>query len=420
MRLFLYLSCLALPCFASLTEALVNGEKKVDVMLYGDLSSSGNGGYYRNNLLGSSKFVGNAGYINTQIGLEYKSKFFYNFRAKVSFRAAYSIISPNDGSRKDFFNNATTDVLGDSSVAMGASYLEYYDGDTSVKAGRIDVISPWINNLIDGLWVRNGSLGDFMLEGIWAYSYGRVAYYEISPFRSLKDYGWFNFNIHNYISGAKGDMQKATYVTLLLNFMPDVFIGIGARGHGNINLTNNMSLMIDGGFAFSIEDKVDNRSFKTNTFLADIKANLSYRALDVSAGYVLTGSSGMGSLGILGVGGGFDSDISRTFYTNIQPFFIWGGRAIKFGRNANLIYASGKISLFNNNLRLYAAYGITFFNGSPLYGGNATGIIQNELNVFADFKLSNVLSVLAHFSSTNFGKNVPNGIELNGGVRIKF
>ena len=70
--------------------------------------------------------------------------------------------------------------------------------------------------------------------------------------------------------------------------------------------------MIDGGFAFSIEDKVDNRSFKTNTFLADIKANLSYRALDVSAGYVLTGSSGMGSLGILGVGGGFDSDISRT------------------------------------------------------------------------------------------------------------
>ena len=91
------------------------------------------------------------------------------------------------------------------------------------------------------------------------------------------------------------------------------------------------------------------------------------------------------------------------------------------GRNAHLLYAAGKFSFFEDKLKAYVAYGVTFFNGTAYYGGvNATNLTQGELNIMAEFSITNTLSVLAHISDTHGGRTVPNNFELNGGVRFMF
>lgn len=415
--------------YKNLDSALANGIKQVDIVLYGDYMSSGNyNGSLVNNLYNESKRVGNLGYINASVGLGYMTGFFYNFRAAISFRAAKSIFNPSDASRKDFYNNTGNEILGDSTVALGTSFIEYYDGDTAIKAGRFQPISPWVNHLIDGVWLRNGSFRNVVIEGIWAYNYGRVTYYEISPFRRLDTTGWFNVGLTYYFNGDGSDFKNLTSVNAFSTFIPGVFATIGARAHwaSSYNGGTKWWIGVDGGIAGSFEDHISPYSFNNNTFLFDSKFMIGYQNIDVMVGYLASGDAGMGSLGILGVGNGMQSDSAtqrltlQTFYSNIQPFFVWGGRAIKMGRNAQLVYAATRLSFFDNRLKAYLAYGATFFDGSKYYGGNHNGLVQNELNVMLDFGITKTLNVFTQISSTHFGKYVPNVFELNGGFRFMF
>ena len=54
------------------------------------------------------------------------------------------------------------------------TFLEYFDGDTSIKAGRFFLSNEWVSNQVDGFWVRNRSLENLLLEMYWLYSYGDV------------------------------------------------------------------------------------------------------------------------------------------------------------------------------------------------------------------------------------------------------
>ena len=156
-------------------------------------------------------------------------------------------------------------------------------------------------------------------------------------------------------------------------------------------------------------------------FLFDSKITLGYRNIDGMIGYVATGDAGMGSLGILGVGNGTQSNMLYSFYNNIQPFFVWGGRAIKMGKNAHLVYGALRLNLLDGKLNAYVAYGATFFNGSQFYGGNINGLVQGELNVMAEFGITRTLSAIANISNTHFGKyGLPNTFEINGGIRFMF
>lgn len=420
---FFLTATLAFAQYKTLDSALLNGTKKVDIVLYGHYMSSGGGGQYTNNLYGSSRFLGNTGLINASVGLGYTTGFYYNLRAAVSFRAAQGLLNYNDGTKRFFYNNTGNDVLGGSSVALGESFIEYFDGDTAIKAGRFQPISPWINQLIDGVWVRNGSIRNLVVEAIWAYDYGRVSYYEMTRFLRLDKTGWFNFGLHYYLDGDQRDIKNSTYLNGFTTFIPDVFATIGARAHWATRFNGGSMwwLGADLGFAGSLEDHANVKSFQNNTFLLDSKFTIGYRNIDVMIGYLASGKAGMGSLGILGVGNGTQADMSLAFYSNIQPFFVWGGRAIKMGNNAHLIYAATRLGLLDNKLNIYVAYGATFFDGSSYYGGiKSRGLMQNELNAMLEFGITNTLSAITHISSTHFSKGVPNTFEINGGLRFMF
>ncbi len=427
MRFFiflLFLSSLAFGKYKTLDSALLNGTKQVDVVLYGDyISSNGANGFYTNNLYNSNKLLGNAGFINASIGLGYTTGFYYNIRAAISFRAAQTLLNYNYGSKKDFYGNIENNVVGDSSVALGESFVEYFDGDTAIKAGRFQPINEWINHLIDGIWVRNGSFRNLIIESIWAYKYGRVNYYEMTQFNQLDKTGWFNIGLKYYLSKEQKDIKNTIFINGFSTFIPGVFVTAGARFHwaNRFNGGNLWWFGIDVGIAGSFENHKNIHSFRDNTFLFDSKFTIGYKNIDVMVGYLTNGNAGMGSLGVLGVGNGTQVDLSSSFYTNIQPFFVWGGRAIKMGKNAHLIYAASRIGILDNKLNMYFVYGATFFNGTQYYGGNKTGLIQNELNAMLEFGITQTLSSIIHISNTHFGgSNLPNTFEINGGFRFMF
>lgn len=420
---FFLMATLAFAQYRTLDSALLNGTKQVDIVLYGFAMSSRGGGQFANNLYDSSRFLGNAGLINASVGLGYTTGFYHNLRLAVSFRAAQGLLNDNDGMKKFFYNNMGNDVLGGSSVALGESFLEYFDGDTAIKLGRFQPISPWINQLIDGIWVRNGSINRLVVEAIWAYNYGRVSYYEMTKFHQLDKTGWFNLGLRYYLDGDQRDIKNSAYLNGFTTFIPDVFNTVGVRAHFATRFNGGSLWWIgaDLGFAGSFEDHVSKKAFSNNTFLFDSKLTIGYQNIDAMIGYVASGKAGMGSLGILGVGNGTQADMSLSFYSNIQPFFVWGGRAIKMGNNANLIYVATRLGLLDNNLNIYIAYGATFFDGSSYYGGvNSRGLMQNELNAMLEFGITRTLSAITHISSTHFSRGVPNTFEINGGLRFMF
>ncbi|MWV61185.1 hypothetical protein DCO58_10965 [Helicobacter saguini] len=422
--LFLCLLNLAFARYTNLDAALLNGSKKVDILLFGDYMASQNG-VYTNNLFGDSKRVGNLGYINAQVGLGYTTGFYYNLRFAISFRAAQALLNLRQDMRKDFTPNTANSVFGDSSVALGETFLEYFDGDTAIKLGRFQPISEWISHLVDGILVQNGSFKNLVIEGLWAYDYGRVSYYEISAFRALGNVGYFNFGARYYLFGNQRNLKDSTYINAFSTFVPGVFVTIGGRAHWAKVFSNNFWLGVNAGFTGSIEDHSHIRSFNNNTFLIDAKILAGIKNIDFMVGYVGSGAAGMGSIGVLGAGSGTQIDMNSAFYKNVQPFFVWGGRAIKMGSSAHLLYAAGRFSFFDSKFNAYLAYGVTFFNGSRYYGGlraNGTpiqGLVQNEINAMLEFKITNTLSAISHITTT-FNKGVSNSFELNAGVRFMF
>ncbi|STQ86233.1 hypothetical protein [Helicobacter muridarum] len=411
MRILIIFMCLGI--FASsqarhtnLDNALTSGSKKVDIVLYG------------------KSLDGFGSYVNASVGLGYVTGFYYDIRGAISFRAAQSLFDSRNAFRGDFGGVDET-IVGNSTILLDESFLEYFDGDTAIKAGRFQPINEYINVMIDGIWIRNASLKSIILEGMWAYRSGRVTYYEMQPFRRLggDSIGWFDFGAKYFFSKKDASVKDSMYISIFGNFIPSVFGSVGVRWHSGFRLGQGETwLGIDAGFAASFEDSKNRFSADNNTFLFDAKASIGLGSwLDVFVGYVMSGKGGMGGINTLGVGNATQAG-DLMFYKNIQPFFTWGGDAIKFGRNAKLVYAASRISLFDNKLRVYAAYGMTIFDGySGRYGNNnISNIIQNELNVMAEFSITSSLSIIAYISDTHFAKGAPNNFQVNGGFRFMF
>ncbi|RDU61229.1 hypothetical protein [Helicobacter sp. MIT 14-3879] len=408
MRFLTIFLCLALCVsiearYTTLDDALLNGTKRVDVILYGKYTNS------------------SGGYVNGSVGLGYITGFYYSLRAAISFRAAQSFFSSQNAFRRDFGGSEGT-FIGDSAILLGESFLEYFDGDTAIKLGRFQPINEYINTLTDGIWIRNASLKNLTIEGMWAYRKGRVSYYEMLPFARLGNAGWFDVGIKYFFAGNRKDIKSSMYASVFSTFIPGAFVSLGTRWHSGFRFNGSETWFgIDIGFAGSFEDHQSNFSADNNTFLFDAKFSFGFSWLDIMVGYLASGRGGMGGLNAMGVGNGTQADDSF-FYNNIQPFFIWGGHAIKFGRNAHLIYVASKLSFFDNKLNVYAAYGATFFDGySGRYGSNnTTNIIQNELDIMAEFGITRTLSAIAFISDTHLGRDVPNIFQINGGFRFMF
>lgn len=128
-RILLVFALTTIPLVAkyvSLDEAFKNGISRGDAIVYN---------------------VGTK-YVNGSVGIGYTTGFYYAVRGAISFRAMKFFYGSQRRGR-DFYS--------DSLVVLDQSFVEYFDGDTAIKAGRFLPISYFANNLIDGVWVRNGS-----------------------------------------------------------------------------------------------------------------------------------------------------------------------------------------------------------------------------------------------------------------------
>lgn len=401
--------------FESIDDALKNGVSKGDLIFYGNFIGGikgtptivGN----KNAGLASYGYMGNMGYFLGNVGLGYTSGFYKNFRASISFRAMASFYDSKkgDGSvREDFFNS--------NQAALAESFFEYFDGDTNVKLGRIDIKNEWINTLSDAIWVRNRSLENLLIEAFWVYDFGRIDYYAMTNFVRPSEAGVYYAGAKYYFLDDKLTLKAYTY------FSPPIFTAVGGNLQADFDIGEKFALQARSGGAYSFEHKnalqVVQSSGKNDGGVFYLQGNFSMKnTFEIAAGYVLTGyKAGWGSLGILG--------------DDISPFFVWGGRALKTQPNANLIY--GKISAKLKRFNFFVAYGATFYDAieSVANSANATNpatqirrvkSTQNEVNAGFEIWFSDNVIGVVNVANTHLDSyGVPTLTQVNGGLRLAF
>ena len=385
--------CAGLLAYENIDEALKNGVTKGDMIFYGDYQKlvSGKAGNFMPNNLATYGYLGNTGYLLGNIRLGYTSGFYKNVRASISFAASAALYNQHNtlitatgtyDAQKDFFNH--------NQASIGESFFEYFDGDTSIKSGRIAIDNEWINTLVDGIWVRNKSINNLLIESFWAKSYGRIDYFQMTDFRNINARNIFGIaNI-----GAKYDIfEDILTAKAFLYFAPQVFTALGGRIRGQY-ANENIKMGGEAGFNYSFEHLAG----RQNGYELDVSGFVGYKEIiKFRAGYIHTSKeAGWGSLGVLG--------------DKITPFFIWGGKAIKTQPNANLFY--GTISSTLQQFTFSITYGTTSFGATSR---------QNEIDFTTEVGITNNVFMLINILNTHLDSGViPTLTQVNGGVRLKF
>lgn len=392
----------------SFVDAITSGEKEGDIHLLFDYTSSSpdlNGTKYQN-----------SAFLATSFGLYYHSAFYGYFRAHIGFRGAIPLIQ---GSRKSSFQGGRGDAARDfwdaNKAMLARSYLEYFDGDTSIRLGRLEDETDALTNHFDGLWVQNKSLGFLLIDFIWINQQGTVLPRELSGFEKLDTkYGGA------YYLGATLDLLSFLKLKLYGALTPQLYSFVGFKVALDVSHATASAGILTG-----FEHK--NSPFRNKTsllFNADIgyKYNIFYAKL----GYVRTGSSvGMGSLQVTG--------------NSVTPFFYFSGDALNFARNVNLFY--GKLGIDANVIQAYLVYGYNTFNKNQYrgvyndlwysaYGYNTLNnnlsadnkkYSQGELNLYFDWKTSDATNVIFYLLNTHGGKAaIPNLTQTGIAFRLGF
>lgn len=304
------------------TDAITSGVKEGDIHLMFDYTSSSpdiNGTKYQDN-----------SFLAASFGLYYRSAFYGYFRAHIGFRAALPLFQSD---RKSIYpggrGDASRDFWDTNKAMIARSYLEYFDGDTSVRVGRLEDGTDLISNHFDGLWFQNKSLGNFLIDFVWINQQGTVLPRELSGFEKLNTkYGGA------YYLGATLDMFDFLKLKLYGLTTPQLYSFVGFKAD-----LDTTYVMASSGIVTGFEHK--NSEFRDKTsllFNADIgfRANIFYGKL----GYIRTGASaGMGSLQLTG--------------NSFTPFFYFSGDALNYERNVNLFY--GQFGIDAEVLQTYLA-----------------------------------------------------------------
>lgn len=420
-KIFCSLICIGSTlAYDTIDEALQNGISNGDVVLYGSSTNISGAGLVPN----TGSDLNNNGYVAGSIGLAYRSGFYKTWRFMVSFRAAQAFFETNENSvwlndsnspnRTGSVGDASKDFYSNYRAMLGQSYLEYFDGDTSVRTGRIFAKSEWVDRLIDGVYIRNKSLENTLIEAFWAKSSGYVQYnkmtgmYAINPYTntgltnisiqhtlwdllSLKVYGIFTpsmFNAAGFKAALKYEVSNS-YMGVSTNFTTSF--------EGSRSLVNNTT---GNGFVFDIRAFVGVKDFIQNM----------RNGLEISGGYIISGTNGIGSLNIIG--------------NNVSPFFMWGGKAFLLGSDVALAF--GKMNFSINRISLALVYGSTRFHNP--YSMASFGRIQgaydrvNEVNFLLEFGTSEHSSLLLNVLNTHGGDMVyyPHTTAVNLGVKLAF
>lgn len=397
--------------YDSIDEALSNGISSGDVTIYSNYTNG------KDMPLNKAKNEFNeSAYMAGSVGLAYHSAFYKYLRLAISFRAvgvAYEQNRDSIWSANNLANNPNRYGIGDASrdfymndrTMLGQSYMEYFDGDTSIKAGRVFASFEWADRLIDGVWVRNRSLPNILIEGFWVKNHGYVQYnkmtgfYDINPHSNL---GLSNISI-KYVLGDAFEIK--TYGI----FNPQIFYALGAKASLRYE-TSQSYIGISGHFATSKEERYGRANGEQgNGYNADFKAFVGVKnQAEASAGYITTGANvGWGSLNSLG--------------NNISPFFMWGGRALLEGVDTSLWY--GKVMFNIDRVSFAIVYGGSKFRTlKKLSEPKGAFDSVNEVNLLLDFGFTEHISALLNVLNTHGGNEIyyPHMTNATLGIKMAF
>lgn len=381
---FILASLLTLGAYDNIDEALKNGVSKGDVSFYSD--------YYDPfaTKIADNFGMKDQGYVALTMGLQYRSAFYKNMRLSVGFRAAYPLWQWH----KDDIN---LDFDSSNPILLKDTFLEYFDGDTAIKAGRFFVRNEWASNQVDGFWVRNRSLENLLLELYWIDSYGDVTPTSMSALtRYNPNWSGLTYAATKYSLTAK-DWEFWTKIYTSFAYSVNYVLGAGV-GLEYRFLKSKIGLILNsaGSFEFSNGDsRGDGADF-------DAKFYVEGAGVMFSFGYIQTGKeSGWGSL----------NRINNT----ISPLGVGKVLDSSFAVNTSVIYAG--LSGTFDQVTLGLLYGVGLFT-SPIIGGDH---IQNEVDFTVGFNFTNNVSAFINVYNTHLGNDaIPNVIQIQGGFTLSF
>lgn len=392
--------------YDSIDEALENGISSGDITFYGNYTDSKNNG---------KSNIEDVGYMVGSVGLAYHSAFWKYLRVAVSFRALGVMYEHNEHSQWDnepLLNNPNRYGQGDASrdfytnhrTMLGQSYVEYFDGDTSVKVGRVFVDSEWADRLIDGLWVRNRSLPNTLIEALWAKNNGYVQYNKMT--------GFYDVNPHSALGLTQ--MSLKYHLGDVVSFKvygianPEVFYATGIKAMARYESSQSY-IGLSGHFSTSFEQSYGRFNGENgNGYNTDIKVYVGVKDMaEASGGFIGSGANvGWGSLNTLG--------------NSISPFFMWGGRALLEGVDASLWY--GKVMFAIDRVSFAVVYGSTKFRAPRIDNISNPYDRVNEVNLLLDFGFTEHLSALLNVLNTHGGaqRYYPHMTNVNLGMKLAF
>lgn len=384
LSLSLLASLLTLGAYENIDEALKNGITKGSVGIYSD--------YYDPFATSIADTFGmkDESYAALTMELHYRSGFYKNMRLSVGFGAGFALWQWHKGDINLDFDSSNPILLKD-------TFLEYFDGDTSIKAGRFFLSNEWVSNQVDGFWVRNRSLENLLLEMYWLYSYGDVTPTSMSALTRYNP-NWsglthlaakYNFTTKDWEFWSK----LYTSFAYSVNYVLGAGVGFEYKfSKSKIGLALNTA----GSFEFS------NGASGGDGVDFDIKAYVEGAGLEFSLGYIQTGKdSGWGSL----------NRINKT----ISPLGVGKVLDSAFALDTSVIYV--RLGGEFDRVTLGLLYGVGLFE-SPLIGGRH---IQNEVDFAISFNFTNNVSAFINVYNTHLSNDViPNVIQIQGGINLSF
>lgn len=382
--LTLFASLLTLGAYDNIDEALKNGVTKGSIGLYSD--------YYDPFATPVADMFGlrDESYVALTMGLQYRSAFYKNMRFSVGFGAAFPIWQWHSGDINLDFDSSNPILLKD-------TYLEYFDGDTAIKAGRFFLENEWVSNQVDGFWVRNRSLENLLLELYWIDSYGDVTPTSMSALTRYNP-NWSGLTYaatkYNYTSKSWEFWAKAyTSFAYSVNYV----LGAGAGFEYKFS-KSKIGLALNAAGSFEFSNGVsggDGADF-------DMKFYVEAAGLEFSLGYIQSGKD---------VGWGSLNRINNT----ISPLGVGNVLNSDYALDTSVFYA-GLGGTFDQ-VTLGLLYGVGLFT-SPLIGGRH---IQNEVDFAMGFNFTNNVSAFINVYNTHLANDaIPNVIQIQGGINLSF
>ena len=293
-------------------------------------------------------------------------------------------------------------------VILSDTYLEYFDGDTDIKMGRFLIANEWMDNQVDGLWIRNRSLENLMLEFYWLGRYGTASATEIQSFAEpephhsgyfytaakyyFKDLLWVKFYMFSAYSVAFG-MGASANVEYKFSSSK---VGLTLNTAGSFEFNNGSKWITNGNRRISGGDGID---FDSKFY---VEGNVKNVSIGFNLGFIQTGkNSGWGSLNLIN--------------NTISPLGI--GYIFEKGIvDTSLFYATLYTKIDKINLSLL--YGTASFKNKFL---NSKSHRQNEINFTMGFNFTNNISSFFNIYNTHLGNSgIPNATQIQAGFNLSF